>query len=86
MILYSNIKKIIDDWDPVELLITHAPPDEYDGETKEIFASLHISDSINVHIVSKIIFDTFSKRFGSDVFTKNLKECEIIAKKIILFS
>jgi hypothetical protein len=33
--LYRLVKRVIDEWDPVDLL-SHAPPDEYDPEIREI--------------------------------------------------
>ena len=83
-ISYGRIKKTIDDWDPIELLITHAPPDEYDSESREIFNMLQNADTMDTQTLSQAIHDVFSRRFGSNVFIKGLEECSTIAQKIFM--
>ena len=83
LISYDVIKKVIDKWDPVELLCIHAPSDEYDSETKEIFDEMNKLEFIEVGIVANIIFSVFSESFGHDVFTLTIGECRTVAQKII---
>ncbi len=80
---YTDIKSIIDEWDPIELLITHAPPDEYDCETKEIFDTILKNHKISANELTNIIFRVFTNNFGSDTFTKDVEECQEIAEKIL---
>lgn len=74
------VKKIIDNWDPVELLAIHSPPDEYDSETQKIIDTI-VNE--NGDEVAQIIQDVFINAFGNDTFTKSLDECRVIAKEII---
>lgn len=81
---YEKIKQIIDEWDPIDLL-SHAPKDEYDEETKEVFKSISAANEvITVELIGKIIYTVFSKRFGSNTFTCNLNECMCVAEKIMI--
>ncbi|MGL6221017.1 MAG: DUF1871 family protein [Lacrimispora sphenoides] len=80
---YTDIKSIIDEWDPIELLITHAPPDEYDYETNEIFETIQKNHNISANDLTNIIFRVFTNKFGSDTFTKDAEECQEIAEKIL---
>ena len=41
----ERIKKIIDEWDPIDLL-PFAPPDEYDYEINKIYSV--IEDKVNI--------------------------------------
>lgn len=53
---YTDIKSIIDEWDPIELLINHAPPDEYDFETNKIFETIQKNHNISANNLTNIIF------------------------------
>ncbi len=83
LLSYTEIKSIIDEWDPIELLITHAPPDEYDYETKKIFDAIQKDHNICADDLTNIIFRVFTNEFGSDTFTKDAEECQEIAEKIL---
>lgn len=76
-----NIKKIIDEWDPIDLL-PYAPVDEYNKEAELITNYLCSSNNINENRLGKEIFDLFSRRFGN-VFKENMTTCIEIAKKIL---
>ena len=80
---YERIKRAIDMWDPVELLVTHAPPDEYDCESREIFEAGKGNNSLCINDLARLILDVFTRNFGSDVFNKKLEECREIAKIIL---
>lgn len=81
---YEKIKQIIDEWDPIDLL-SHAPKDEYDEETKEVSKLISATnEAITVELIGKIIYTVFSKHFGSNTFTCNLDECMCVAEKIII--
>lgn len=80
---YAVIKENIDKWDPVELLITHAPKDEYDGESKKVFNRLNGLTTVSVEDLSGIIYEVFVKSFGDDVFISDISVCKEIAEKIL---
>ncbi len=78
-----SIKEIIDKWDPIDLL-PYAPNDEYDSECKMIQGFIDgCEELINIEILGALIKDVFEKRFGVDVFKKDLNECKKIASNII---
>ncbi len=74
---FEIIKKEIDKWDPIGLL-NHAPPDEYDTESREILLKFQHGIEQN----GMIIYEVFSKAFGT-TFTKSVDECVSIAKKMM---
>ena len=74
---FEIIKKVIDKWDPIDLL-DHAPPDEYDIESREILLKFQHSVEQN----GMVIYEVFSKAFGM-TFTKSVDECVSIAKRIM---
>lgn len=82
-ISYAVIKKAIDEWDPIGLLITHAPADEYDSESNRIFDRLSELTFVSIEALANIIFEVFVKGFGDDVFISGLDECKKIAEKIL---
>ena len=46
--MFENIKRIIDEWDPYRLLGECAcPPDEYDGETREVAEQITKNSTID---------------------------------------
>lgn len=83
MLAYGTIKEAIDDWDPIELLTTHAPADEYDNESKIIFDKLNALPSVCVEDLAKVILDVFTKSFGNDMFRSEIDQCKWIASKIL---
>lgn len=57
----DHVKRIIDQWDPVDLL-SHAPDDEYDEEIELIqLLSGKFNDS---ETLGKGIYDVFVRSFG----------------------
>ena len=82
-ISYAAIKMAIDEWDPIGLLITHSPADEYNNESKRIFDRLSELTSTSIEALANIIFEVFIKSFGDDVFITGLDECKKIAEKIL---
>lgn len=74
---FEIIKKEIDKWDPIGLL-SHAPVDEYDEESREILLNFQNSKEQN----GRLIHAVFSKAFGL-TFTKSAEECTVIAEKIM---
>lgn len=72
---FLKIKRVIDRWDPVNLLTIGCPLDEYDFEIKKILESCAFN---SIDELSKIIYDVFIDSFGSDIFSKN----QMIVKKL----
>ena len=83
-ISFEQIKNLIDEWDPIGLLSAGSPRDEYDAESREIFAMLQQPNNENLLNLSRIIYDTFLLSFGKDVFQKSVEDCKPIAKQMIL--
>lgn len=87
MIPYTVIKYQIDLWDPLCLLSMHAPSDEYCGEVKIIFNEINNliknQEKINSISLAKIIYETFQKSFGNDLFKYDKSDCKRIADKIL---
>lgn len=78
---YTKIKKIIDDWDPIDLWRSHCPTDEYDDETKEI--AVLIENVKDENRIAETIYTVFTAAFNSDLFHYKLDDCLEIARKII---
>jgi len=77
----SIVKKIIDDWDPANLLCIHCPNDEYDDEIAEIVRVL--PNIKNTEELAKAIQSVFTKYFGEEYHKWDHRQCLIIAEKII---
>jgi len=75
---FKDVKRIIDEWDPMGLLGIGCPPDEYDIESKEIWETAQYSTDID--FVSTFIYKYLHKMFGEHCQT--LEACKIIANKI----
>lgn len=84
-LIYNNLKAIIDTWDPIGLLAMHAPLDEYDLETNQIYKLLKTQPKANADFVAMCIYDIFIKSFGADVFRKDICDCLQVANKILSY-
>ena len=78
---YEHVKKIVNAWDPIDLLSAHCPPDEYSVECKKIVESLTATASAQE--IGLIIYSIFTESFGSDVFIKSINECIDVAQKLL---
>lgn len=78
---FNVLKKIIDDWDPIDLLAIHSPYNEYDSETKKILYS--ISNNMGEDEIAKVVYDVFISAFNESIFLKNINDCIVVARKII---
>ena len=74
-----NVKKIINNWDPIDLLL-HAPKDEYHSEINAIEKALALY-STDIEL-GNYIYNVFSKSFGI-TFDKSVSECVEIAQNIL---
>lgn len=77
----SIILKIVNNWDPVNLLCSGCPNDEYFFEVKQI--SELVSKGITEENLAAEINNIFLKAFGKDDFLVNESQCYDIAVEII---
>ena len=75
-----SIKKIIDDWDPVNLL-SHAPQNEYHTEIDEVEKLL--KGTKNCDEIAQGIYEIFLRAFGDNTFQCTIVDCMKIANEII---
>jgi hypothetical protein len=78
--IYQVVKRIINEWDPYDLISCGAPDDEYENEIKVICFKIEGKNSIKD--VAHVIFDVFTKAFGDDITCFSIENCMDIAKKI----
>ena len=76
---FDLVKKVIDEWDPMNLLNIGAPSDEYDIESKNISNEIdYKTSSIEIaNIISKVFSNTFNE---SEIFSVN--NCTNVAGKL----
>lgn len=79
--MINHIKYVIDNWDPIELLASHAPDDEYHSEIDEIQQLLLTTN--NSDELAQGIFNVFVNSFGEDIFKKTKEDCKEIAKTLL---
>lgn len=72
-----KIKKIIDTWDPYDLM-TFAPEDEYNGEVKEIEEYIKNHKEINLESIKELI----NTIFDFDIMNNNKKDIDKVAREI----
>ena len=77
----SKIKEIIIAWDPIDLICSGAPDNEYDYEISQIANS--INDKITINNLAKKIYEVFSDSFGKDTFNNSFNDCLEIAIKCL---
>ena len=76
----SNIKEIIDTWDPI-CLFPFCPEDEYHSEISQI--ELFLCETNTEEDLGEYIFTLFTESFGADAFQRSMAECCIIAREIL---
>lgn len=77
----DKVKRIIDEWDPLDLLAMHCPGNEYDDIS--FLISQKVKSFADVEKLAEYIYNLFVYEFGVPTFDKNLDECRMVAKKII---
>ncbi len=77
-----RLTQIINEWDPIGI-ISFTPENEYQFEIKKIEDVLLTCNKNDVEFLAKEIKKIFTESFGENIFTKQLAECEDIAKKIL---
>lgn len=65
------VKHHIDRWDPIQLLSTGCPDDEYDGETRTVTIYItkhldHLDASSLVKVINQVFGDSFRDEFQAD--------------------
>lgn len=80
---YDHVKRIIDMWDPIDLLKVDSPKDEYSAEAKIILNSILHEGNTNVLELANTISNVFIAAFGEDVFDKDIEACKQVAKNIL---
>jgi len=75
------ISDIINKWDPIGLF-PYAPSDEYEEEIK-LLEDFIKNNRVTESDLAEKIYRIFVKRFGDDVFKKEINECSLIAVEII---
>lgn len=78
----ENIQSIINEWDPIDLFPL-APIDEYKGEIEMIKKTISKCPQITIEQLAVEIHNIFERRFGNDVFMKDITECKVIAVNIL---
>lgn len=79
--MFDEVKKVIDEWDPIGLLCAHCPPDEYDDISMMLSEVLNCN--MSVEFVAREIYTLFIQAFDSSTFNKGSDECISIARKIV---
>ena len=55
--MFDKVKKIIDEWDPIDLLAMHCPDDEYNDISFSI--SEKVQTTVNIENLANYIYDLF---------------------------
>ncbi|MTD31173.1 DUF1871 family protein [Planomicrobium sp. YIM 101495] len=71
------MKKVVDKWDPIDLLAMDCPPDEYDPEIRDIVKLLDRTTSADE--LAAGIRNVFIEWFGEDL---TLEKCQLPAIEI----
>ncbi|MGO0061488.1 DUF1871 family protein [Brevibacillus fluminis] len=77
---FEKIKLVIDKWDPLRLLASEAPPDEYDLESRAIFQAANTITSPEELAV--LIQQVFIRFFGESI-SPSYDSCLLAAQKIL---
>ena len=79
--MFDKVKKIVDEWDPIDLLSMHCPDDEYDDISLLITQKALVT--MDVENLANYIYVLFVYEFDASTFNKTLDEFRMIAEKII---
>ena len=77
---YKDIKRIIDGWDPMDLQCCGCPVDEYDIDTKRIWAAVLCNGDLGAGYLDFFIYNQLCENYGSECQT--MLACRVIAGKI----
>lgn len=75
---FDVVKKIVDEWDPLQLLAICCPRDEYDDISRKICEC-----EGDYRQLGKQIYEIFLDAFGKNSFDETLDACQNIAKTIL---
>jgi len=77
---YKDVKRIIDEWDPMDLWCCGCPLDEYDSESRDIWqAALKSSDPDNI---AHYIYTRYSEELKRIGRPTTMEKCKSIAERI----
>lgn len=77
MVNFNEIKRVINEWDPIGLLAMECPEDEYHPEIADI--AKRLKEIHSVEEAARMIKQVFLEWFGEEV---KLEECYAAAIKI----
>lgn len=77
---HLQLRTIINNHDPINLLSMGAPKDEYDPEVKSILSRLRVSQSKKE--VERVVLEEFTRMFGESIIKDKEKTLKKIAHKI----
>lgn len=75
-----HIQRIINQWDPIELM-DFCPCDEYHTEIEAIVTQVNKNPDCNTLGIE--IYKIFLESFGEECFKKSLSDCVDVAKNIL---
>jgi hypothetical protein len=76
----DRVAQLINEWDPIGLF-PYSPKDEYEVEINAIMERYGSVDDVDN--LANGIQSIFVERFGSDIYKKNIRECRVIARRIL---
>ena len=82
MPINNIIENIINKWDPIDLISSCSPKDEYQYEIY-ILSDWYYNNIANLTGLADAIYNTFIESFGGDVFCKTYDDCKKVAMAII---
>lgn len=77
--LYRLVKRVIDEWDLVDLL-SHAPPDEYDPEIREITRRMTPSQTPEelAESIERVFVTYFGEAYEHPILSRILQRLESV--------
>lgn len=78
----KRIADAINRWDPIGLLSSHAPDDEYLSEIMAIYRKVEVDPAITANSLARVINDVFVDFFG-DTYEEDMQLCLKVAEDIL---
>lgn len=82
MYIKDIIEKIINKWDPIDLISSYAPRDEYQYEIY-LLNDWYCNNIVDLTGLANAIYNIFIHSFGKDVFCKTYDDCKKVAMDIV---
>lgn len=80
--LFTLVKKIINEWDPSELLAIHCPEDEYHSEINEITIYIEAQENLKDDELGNYIYKIF-KEYLEEQFNETREKSIEVSQRII---